>query len=404
MKLLLLAMLGMIMLMGCGDANNPQVNETYTLRAEDDNPFGASAFYRLLKQQYPYELESYNLPFARWYKDDYASDNELPTGITYCIISPRIMVWEDDASVMKLFVENGNTLVIASDYFSAELQAAFGFKHTDENEMSPTRFPFEEHKPGNTFMKVGDGDSVLFRNYSYFYTSMHNTLVPLHNEQKDTIGLNEILEPDVLQFKWGRGKVIVVTNTRSLSNYFLLSGNNISFAQWLISYFPYDINRMVWDKFYASNPYRNPPNKSIFEAFLKNEALRWAFWITLSGALLWLILSLRRKQRIQEEQSPNINDSIAFSDTIANLYYNRHDNKNIALKMVNHFVDAIRQRYFIPGPILDNNFATTIAAKTGADITITESLYQQIRSVQESYTISDQQLMQLHFTIRNILK
>jgi len=405
MKHLLYFLAFVLVFMSCGRDDKPLLNERYTLRAEDDNPFGGSVFFNVLSQQYPYEAETYNLPFSKWYKEKYRDDDDdASMGITYLIAAPRLLAWEDDAEAMQKFVVDGNTLVLASDYFSSDLQNKLRFKHDELNYMSISRMPFEPYQTGTQYVNVPFDDSIMLHRFQYYYTGFLNKIYPgasIHHA--DTIGFNEQMKPDIIRYRIGDGELILVTNTRALSNYFLLAGNNIRYAQLLISYLPETVDYLVYDKFYSGNPYRQPKNSSVFSAFLKHEALRWAFWLTIISSMVWLLLGLRRKQRIIPVVATNKNETVAFAETISNLYFNRHDNKNIALKMIAQMHDALRQRYYISVSPVDAQYVETISSKTGISREKAQQLAKQIEHVQAVINLSDDELMQLHFNIRQTL-
>lgn len=388
----------------CNDAERNKIDERYTLKLKDDSPFGGSAFYRLVQQQYPYETENYNLPFSKWYAEEYNNyDADYP--IVYIITAPRLMAWKADAEAMQSFVADGNTLVLAADYFTSDLMDAFGFEHRDINEMSPTRFPFESHTAGTRYTQKNLKDSVALKKYEYFYTEMRNSFSLEESViTYDTLGFNNLLRPDILRYHFEDGELILFTNARALSNYFLLTADNLAFGQDVINFLPADVYQLVYDNFYSSNIFRQPPDKSIFAAFLQKPALRWAFWIIVVGSLLWLLLSLRRKQRMMPVKVTNTNESIAFTKTIANLYLNSKDNKNIALKMIAHFIEILRQRYYLPLSLNDPKAAAQVAAKTGVNQELAESLFMQVAMVQAAFEVSDEELMKLHFTVEKILQ
>jgi hypothetical protein len=87
---------------------------------------------------------------------------------------------------------------------------------------------------------------------------------------------------------------------------------------------------------------------------------------------------------------------VDFVKTIGRLYYQRHDNRNLAAKMAAHFLDQIRTRYNLSTAQLDETFEKKLAFKTGYDEQALHNLLYQVVHLQKMPVVSDEDLM--HFS------
>jgi hypothetical protein len=184
----------------------------------------------------------------------------------------------------------------------------------------------------------------------------------------------------------------------------LLTGNNYQYALGLLSYLPSEPDAVYWDEFYRRNLHRGPEDRSILSAILSIPALRWAFWILIALCALAILTNIFRRQRMIPLRVPNRNTTVEFTQTIARLYYNKKDNRNIALKMIQHFMEHIRSQYYIPHQKLDNEFAAVLSGKTNQPVEKAAQLVQQMAAIQNGAAVSDEVLLDLNRQMNDLLK
>jgi hypothetical protein len=219
---------------------------------------------------------------------------------------------------------------------------------------------------------------------------------------RKVISYNADGKPDGWQTKVGSGELILLANAEAFSNYFLLTGNNYQYALGILSYLPEYIEKIYYDEFYRRNTSRQPEDRSIFDAILSQPALRWAFWIILAILALAILTNLFRKQRMIPVRVPNTNTTVAFTETIARLYYNQKDNTNIAQKMIRHFLEHIRSVYYLPHQKLDSEFAVLLAGKTNQPVPKTERLVQRMQAIMNGMEVSDDMLLELNRDLQQL--
>ena len=87
------------------------------------------------------------------------------------------------------------------------------------------------------------------------------------------------------------------------------------------------------------------------------------------------------------------NASVDFVQTIGRLYLQRKDNKNLAGKMITHFLEQVRQHYNITTSTLDQNFEKKLCYKSVHTTEEVKDLVQHIKIVQERPIVDDELLL-----------
>ncbi|MES2646658.1 MAG: DUF4350 domain-containing protein [Bacteroidota bacterium] len=403
MRKLLPALLCCIFIfIGCDKKTNEKVvSDRLSLSGNDMQPMGGYVCKYLASKSFSNDTLYDNLlPFQKWHHS-FLSDNYSWSKTVYFIVAPRLITYKNEALAMAEFVENGNTLFIAANYFDPFFLAQFSLSMQDDLSLVSTQAAF---KMRDTKKQLSD--SLLFdqSQYSFFFYPIQKSLYADSIKKHEVLGLNDFDSPDFLRVLHGKGQLIVMTNAQAFTNYFLLTKNNHNYALSSFSYLPTDVSNVYWDDFYRRNTTRSPEGKSLFSALLSIPALQHTFWIFIAIALLWIFTNAWRKQRIIPIQKPNINSSIEFTQTIARLYYNKKDNHNIALKMIAYLQDHVRNKYYMNYNGINDEFGEMLAAKTGLPPARMQSLVETIYEVQHNSNITDVTLLILNEQIQEVMK
>lgn len=401
-KTTLILILIIALLCSCNNKTNERnITEKLTLGGSDKSPMGAYVFKHLAKKSFINDnIADNSYTFDKWHQT-FLTDNETTTNNVYFIVAPRILTYKDEALAMADFVDAGNTLFLAANYFDPYLLEQFSLSLHDDLSILSTPAAFKMRDT-----KTQLCDSLLFnsRSFSFFFYPLQKSLSADSSAKMEILGLNDFESPDLLRVMHGKGQVIIMTNVQACTNYFLLSHNNHNYALGAFSYLPTIPENIYWDDFYRRYSTRAPEGKSMFSALLSIPSLRYTFWIIIAMAALWMITNLWRKQRLIPVQQPNVNSSIEFTQTIARLYYNKKDNRNIALKMITYLQDHVRNKYFINYTGINETFGQILAAKTGLPVARMQSLVDTIHTVQHNGTTDDITLLKLNEQIQEVMK
>ena len=91
----------------------------------------------------------------------------------------------------------------------------------------------------------------------------------------------------------GRGHFYLCTVPMAFTNYFFLQPRTQGFATAALSYLP--VRPTWWDEFQKQGPVGE---QSLLRVLLAHDALRTAYYLTLAGSLLFVLVYSRRRQRI----------------------------------------------------------------------------------------------------------
>jgi hypothetical protein len=317
-----------------------------TLASNDTKPMGGKVFRSMAGEVFDdFVFENNAQPFDAWYKkflDDYYQD----MGSAYVLVSPYVNAHKTEVEKMKDFISDGNTMLVITDGLSD------AFKEVFEVDIM--------HRPDSVARNLyGLADTYKFLLDSYdtaasaskfgFYYYPLTATVDSFNNSRRVATLNMAGNTDGIEMEIGSGRLILVANAKAVSNYFLLTGENYRYGVGLLSYLNFNPDAIYWDEFYRRNTNRPAEDQSIFSAIFANPALRWAFWLLLALCAIAVFTNLFRRQRVIPVRKPNRNTTVEFTQTIARLYYNKKDNRNIALKMIQHFMEHIRSS-ILPAP------------------------------------------------------
>lgn len=187
--------------------------------------------------------------------------------------------------------------------------------------------------------------------------------------------------PNCIKIKRGKGNIYLMTTPIMLSNYFNSDSSHFQYINSLLASTNGD--QILWDDVtrasMAFQPYQE--SSSYFRFILSNSALSKAFYFTCIAVLIYLILSIKRKQRPIPIMDQNVNSSLEFSHSIARLHYLSNTHKLMLNKKRLHFQSFVARRY---GIVLVNEEGSLqkLASKSGVD-------YKYIRKLFNSYELAD---------------
>ena len=128
---------------------------------------------------------------------------------------------------------------------------------------------------------------------------------------------------------------------------------------------------------------------------LSEPSLKWAFYVTLAGIVLFMIFKSKRTQRVIPVVEPLKNETLAFVKTIARLYYLKKDHKQLANKRILHFMDHLKQKLRIDVNDALEEVIGKVAAKTGSSEEDVRSLFLMIDKISMSKFISGEDMKAL---------
>jgi hypothetical protein len=356
---------------------------TPTYLATDKNPFGAFVARSLFG---PFFVDSKivtdNLTF-------YELQDSIKAGENIISLSDRFN--PDDESAKTLFnkVDSGSCAFISAYSFSGKFADTLKLYTTDvyfgglakpgggTNDTTDLKFVL----PG----AVKKGYYYKLENVSFFFTTLDSLKATAF-----VVSTNAWNKPVTLRIPWGKGQFIINTTPLAFTNNYLLYETNHSYAEQTLSLLP--ATKTWWSSYYqlgrleAQTPLR---------FILNNESLRWAYYMVVTGWILFILFESKRKQRAIPILLPLANTTLEFVKTIGNMYLQANDHKAIAEKKIAFFLDRVRSNYYLSLETGDA-FVEKLAKKSGNSLEKTQQLFGLIRLIQNSALISEKMLLDLN--------
>lgn len=396
----------------------PLLNETY--RKNDTKPFGGYVAYNHFKKVFNDAfVETINDPFnVEWNRiKDYSAETQYSL---YFLVARNIQMSDEEAGAVVDFVKAGNDMFISADYIDPRLleKIKCETQRLNEiiNEVRGTMKQTSVALPSEPVKPAGDpGSLVSTTPYAYYYYPFLNYFSGFDSAHTRILGVNEKGQPDYIVLFVGKGRLYLHAAPRAFSNYFLLTAANYRYLENALSWLRFEPKNIYWDEYYKNQDFtRNKKgsgdgqndknNFSSFNVIKNNPPLLWAFWLAIIGLLLYILVNIKRKQRVINEVNPNTNTTVTFAETVGRLYLQKKNNKNIADKMITYFYEHVRNNYFVNTAQVSPEFMNTLSKKSGVPIAVTQELFGSIERVNSSRNISDAELLRLNELIQKFYK
>lgn len=230
-------------------------------------------------------------------------------------------------------------------------------------------------------------------------TYVDSTYVPL---AKQAIVLSTVshTNPIYLKIPVGKGNIYLHSFPYAFTNYYILKDSTRDYAMKCLSYLPN--GNVLWDEHYKVD--RQNRHASTLGFILTNASLRWAYYAGLTFIFIFLLFSIKRRQRIIPVVEPFRNTTLEFTETIGRLYFNRGDHKNLAQKKIRHFLEYVRSRYFIDTQDLNSEFIIKLSSKSGIEYDRVKYMAEVMKSLLVKQPIADSELIQLNEVIEYFKK
>ncbi len=364
-----------------------QLNRRVTLWRKDKIPYGTYIAFENLSRLFPKATISVNT-------NSPASFEQSEGKKAYIIIVPGMLPDSTEMNGILNFVGQGNIVFISSFVFGDSLIHSLNIKPggTMNYFAEMSGMQLSVHSPVNydllSFAYPGDA----YDNYARSIDSQYTTI----------LGRDGKGRADFVRFNYkGGGALYLHFAPMAFTNFFLLHKGNMAYYDNVLSYLPPTVTEVMWDEYFR---YDRKKDFSAFHYILSIPALRWAFWLLLAFFLLIYLFESKRRQRLVPVIQGLRNTSLDFVKTIGQLYYQRRDNHNLALKMVAHFQDHVRTRYNLPATNLDEEFVSRLSYKAGLSREYLEDIVTTIRSLQEQSVLTDAALLQFNWKMKEFYK
>jgi hypothetical protein len=421
-KDLLYIFLVVLLLQGCRGCRQgeerplPSLNETY--RNDDKKPFGSYVAFNHIETLFDENfIQTTSEPFSKTWNEirNYSSNTQYSL---YILLAKNIEVNKEEAGAMLEFIAQGNDMFISADYIDEDLLDTF-FCQTERMDEVISEV---NGKMNDTEVKMDFGSGFKAPAYQYYYYPFLNSISGYDSANTRVLGVNEKGKPNYIIMFIGQGRLYLHAAPRAFSNYFLLTRNNYQYLDNVLSYLRFEPKNVYWDEYYKYQTYNRRKKTSgggngrggdsdddkekfsPFDVIKNNPPLLWAFWLAVIALLLYVLVNIKRKQRVINEIKPNTNTTVTFTETVGRLYLQKKNNKNIAEKMITYFYEHIRNSYFLNTAHVNNEFMSSLSRKSGVPIETTQKLFSTIDTVSTGKNVNDIDLLRLNDLIQKFYK
>jgi len=345
-------------------------------------PYGTYILYQELSNLFPEsDIQKINKPPYLFLEDSTANG-------AYLFIDKNINFGKTEFDKLLKFVKRGNEVFIATHGINIDTlnlktkllrSASFVekpyFKLVNKN-LSQNEYYFDRKFNDFVFKKLDTAATVVLGK---------SGLLNKNNVRKVS-GVNFI------KYNYGKGYFLFSTYPEAFINYTILKSPNQKYAAAVLSYLNNPKN-IYWDAYYKTG---KTQISSPLTYVLTNKNLKWAYYLILLGSLLFVLFNGKRVQRVIPIKKPLVNQSLAFAQTIANMYFKKDSHKTIATHKIRYTLAQIRQKYHIETDLYKAKFKQELALKTGNNIQDIEKSLNYIKQVEAAPTITKNMLLLLN--------
>jgi hypothetical protein len=139
---------------------------------------------------------------------------------------------------------------------------------------------------------------------------------------------------------------------------------------------------------------------------MQQPALKYAWWMLIAGAVLYIIFASKRTQRIIPVLEPKTNTSLEFLNVISSLHYQNPDHLDMARKKMKYFLYFIRARYGINAPAFTQEHVKRLAEKAKVDVADVQAIHDRYKTIESYGTFNEEpdRLIALYQAIEKFYK
>lgn len=358
-------------------------NPTYSKR--QTAPFADRALFERLEDIFPGEpVEARYVPAYELERELY-SDSGSVKPLNYLLIRGVASFDKYDTDALCRMADAGAHIFITGEQIGGKL--ADTLRIDTEFEMLQIQSAFG---PSDS-LRLNFENPAFHTEKGYGMRSGENKMyvsVPDSVDDIEILGKNTNGNPVFVRKQMGEGAIYFHSVPLAFTNYYLLPANNSGYIARCLSYLP--VAPVYWDEYYkvgrqgASTPIR---------ALLQVPALKTAWILVLTLALLYMLFQGKRRQRIIPVLRPFENSTLQFVGTVARLYYNRGDHTSLAKNKVRFFVERLRNRYHIAIVLTDEECIKAIAARSGVGEAGTRDVFRFSHHLNSAISVTEKELI-----------
>ncbi|MCF6181507.1 DUF4350 domain-containing protein [Lutibacter sp.] len=310
---------------------------------------------------------------------------------TYFFVDEAINFGNDEFYRLMKFVKKGNDVFIATHGINID---TLGFKTKrliGKNLDEKVFFKFKNKVFNNKeFSFDRDFNNQIFTKIDTLNTTVLGITGYVNNQNKRSVeGVNFV------RYNYGKGHFYFYTFPEVFTNYTILKSANVQQVANVLSYIRADIP-IIWDAYYKTGKTKIT---SPIHYLLSSKSLKYAYYTLLLGVLFFIVFKGKRTQRSIPIITPLKNQTLAFTQTIANMYFEKEDHKSIAEQQINYFLDYIRTKFHLSTANFNEEFYKKLASRSDNSIEFVKKIISECNTIHLKNTITKEELMALNKNI-----
>lgn len=218
-----------------------------------------------------------------------------------------------------------------------------------------------------------------------------------------------------LRVSYGEGAFYLHSTPLAFSNYYLIENDNFEYVKEVFA----DLNteKLLWDEINRNYQWvpsewdhsDDKPDEGPLTFIFSEPGLKWAWFLSLLGILLFIILGMRRKQRIIPVLESNDNTSIEYSETLSQLYIQQRDHRRLCQLKMTLFLAFIRERYGLRTNVQNDKDARVklmkkISVKSNVPEDQVQSIFERSDKLKVIFEVKNKELVEFHDQLEDFYK
>lgn len=362
---------------------------------KDKIPYGTKALYDAITDIYSsIIISTEKAPLYNILK------NNSLKNTNYLLINESFEPDDLDTKELLKFVTNGNTAFISANYFSGKFADTLKIS-TDAFYNYDDGFSIDSSAINN-FTKKSDSIQFNFSSpslhsekfYQYSKQITNTYFTSFDTTVSKILGITGDDEINFIEMKFGKGKIYIHSTPEVFTNYFFTDEPNSEYVYKCLSYLA--LSNLIWDEYYKVG---NVQNDNMLRVLFANTSLKTAYFVALISLLLFILIGIKRKQRIIPIIEPMRNTTLDFVDVVGTLYYQSGNHKNIADKKIAYFLEYIRKTFQVKTTIYDDLFINRISVLSGIELEKIHKLFYYFSDITVKDLITENELGKLNAMI-----
>jgi len=354
-------------------------------------PYGTYVLNDLMEKYFPDKVQQVQKP-----PFELLSRTDSVKG-TYFFVNETVSFGETELNTLLDWVSQGNTLFVASDRFEQKLLDTLHLDQTNvynDGQLEPL-FYFELCNPKLTNTTVNFAKDYYTTRFDRLDTLRTTVLAQVYTRSDSTDTIKKHV--NTIKQSFGNGEILLTSFPKGFTNYFILKDNNQEYTAGLLSYL--DTEKPVYmDNFHKSGKsfYTSP-----MYLFLNTKEFKWAYYLILIGALIYIIFEGKRKQRAIPVVPPVKNQTLAFTRTIADMYFEKGELQLITKHKIDYFLEYLRTNLHIATQDLeDETFLKNLSMRSNTGLKDVKTLMGTISKLREKQYVTENELKNLNQKIQ----